>query len=157
MVILIVVGELWKIPQYLVKRLNDKGIKRQVETIQTSALLRSARILTSVLITWGDLLSMKLQWKAICLLRHEKLSRSYKNDSSNSDCSSCRSHYKDRSPLLVLDLCLRFLPQKVSDYCGNLLLSHCCYYCYSFVTPLKQLLFLFVCEEGQTSNRFFIY
>ena len=34
-----------------------------VETIQTTALLRSARILRRVLETWGDLLSLELQWK----------------------------------------------------------------------------------------------
>ena len=35
----------------------------RLETIQTTTLLRTARILRSVLETWGDLLSLKLQWK----------------------------------------------------------------------------------------------
>ena len=36
-----------------------------VETIQTTALLRTARILRRIMETWGDLLSLKLQWKTI--------------------------------------------------------------------------------------------
>ena len=35
----------------------------QVETIQTTALIRTARILRRVLETGGDLLSLKVQWK----------------------------------------------------------------------------------------------
>ena len=35
------------------------------ETIKTTVLLRSARILRRILKTWGDLLSLKLQWKTI--------------------------------------------------------------------------------------------
>ena len=38
-------------------------VGRRVETIQTTALLRTARILRRVLETWGDLLSLRLQWK----------------------------------------------------------------------------------------------
>ena len=49
----------------LVKRLEDLEIWRQVEAFQTTALLRSARILRRVLETWGDLLSFRLQWKII--------------------------------------------------------------------------------------------
>ena len=37
----------------------------RVETIQTTALLRTARILRRVQETWGDLLSLRLQWKTI--------------------------------------------------------------------------------------------
>ena len=36
-----------------------------IETIQTTTLLRTARILRRVLETWGDLLSLQLQWKTI--------------------------------------------------------------------------------------------
>ena len=36
-----------------------------VETTQMTALLSTARILRRVLETWGDLLSLKLQWKTI--------------------------------------------------------------------------------------------
>ena len=49
----------------LLKGLEDLEVGGRVETIQTKALLRTARILTRVLETWGVLLSFKLQWKTI--------------------------------------------------------------------------------------------
>ena len=49
----------------LVKGLEDLEVGRRVETIQTTALLRTAKILGRVLETWGDLLSLKRQWKTI--------------------------------------------------------------------------------------------
>ena len=51
-VIQIVIGALGIIPKYLVNRQLDLGIRGQVETIQTTALLRSLRILRRVLETW---------------------------------------------------------------------------------------------------------
>ena len=45
----IVIGTLRTIPKGLVKRLKDFEIRGQVKTIQTTALLRSARILRRVL------------------------------------------------------------------------------------------------------------
>ena len=39
--------------------------KRTSETIQTTPLLRSVRILRRVLKTWGDLLSLNPQWETI--------------------------------------------------------------------------------------------
>ena len=45
----IVVGALETIPEGLVKGLKDSEVRGQVETIQTTALLRSARILRRVL------------------------------------------------------------------------------------------------------------
>ena len=45
----------------LVKELEDEEIRGRVETIQTIALLRSARILRRILETCGDLLSLRLQ------------------------------------------------------------------------------------------------
>ena len=44
----------------LLKGLEDLEVGGRVETIQTTALLRTARILKGVLETWGDLLSLKL-------------------------------------------------------------------------------------------------
>ena len=44
---------------------NNNKVGGRVETIQTIALLRKARILRRVLETWGDLLSLKLQSKTI--------------------------------------------------------------------------------------------
>ena len=61
----IVIGALGTITKGLLKGLEDLEVGRRVETIQTTALLRTARILRRVLETWGDLLSLKLQWKTI--------------------------------------------------------------------------------------------
>ena len=49
----------------LLKGLEDLEVGGREETIQTTALLRTARILRRVLETWGDFLSLKLQWKTI--------------------------------------------------------------------------------------------
>ena len=51
--------------QGLVKVLEDLKLRGQVETIQTTALLRSAWILRRALETLGDLLSLKFQWRTI--------------------------------------------------------------------------------------------
>ena len=58
----IVIGALGTITEGLLKGLEDLEFGGRVETIQTTALLRTARILGRVLETWGDLLSLKLQW-----------------------------------------------------------------------------------------------
>ena len=63
MVMPIVGSELGAIPKGLVKDLEDLEIREQVETTQTTALLRSTRICRRVLETWVDLLSLKLQWE----------------------------------------------------------------------------------------------
>ena len=49
----------------LLKGLADLKIKGQVKNIQTATLLITTRILSRVQETWGDLLSLKLQWKNI--------------------------------------------------------------------------------------------
>ena len=64
-VILIVIGALGTVTKGLVQGLENLEIKGRVEPIQTTALLRSARILRRVLETWGDLQSLKLQWETI--------------------------------------------------------------------------------------------
>ena len=61
----IVIGALGTVTKGLLKGLEDLEISGQVETIQTTALLRTARILRRIVETWGDLLSLKLQWKTI--------------------------------------------------------------------------------------------
>ena len=58
----IVIGTLGRVTKGLLKGLEDLEIRGRVETIQTTALLRSARILRRVLEIWGDFLSLKLQW-----------------------------------------------------------------------------------------------
>ena len=45
----------------LLKGLEDLEVDGRVETVQTTALLRTARILRRVLETSGDLLSLRLQ------------------------------------------------------------------------------------------------
>ena len=61
----IVIGALGTITKRLLKGLEDLEVDGRVETIQTTVLPRTARILRPVLETWGDLLSLKLQWKTI--------------------------------------------------------------------------------------------
>ena len=64
-VIQIVIGVLSTVTKGHGQDLEDLEIREQVEAIQTTALLRSARIPRRVLETWGDLLSLRLQWKTI--------------------------------------------------------------------------------------------
>ena len=61
----IVIGAFGTVIKGLLKGLEDLEVGRRVETIQTTALLRTARILQRVLETWGDLPSLKLQRKTI--------------------------------------------------------------------------------------------
>ena len=61
----IMIGTLGTVTKELLKGLEDLEIRGRVETIQTTTLLRSVRILRRVLEAWGDLLSLKLQWKTI--------------------------------------------------------------------------------------------
>ena len=53
-VIPIIIGALGTIPKELVKGLENFKVRGQVETIQITALLRSARILRRILVTWRD-------------------------------------------------------------------------------------------------------
>ena len=69
----IVIGALDTITKGLLKGPEDLEVGGRVETLQTTALLRTARILRRVLETWEDLLSLKLHWKAISVSWCEKL------------------------------------------------------------------------------------
>ena len=64
-IIPIVSGVLGTVTKGLLKWLEDLEVRWWVKTIQTTSLLRTARILRRVLETLGDLLSLKLQWKTI--------------------------------------------------------------------------------------------
>ena len=64
-IIPIVIAVFDTVTKRLLKALEDLEVGGWVEIIQTTALLRIARILRRVLETWGDLLSLKLQWKTI--------------------------------------------------------------------------------------------
>ena len=72
-IILIVIGSFGTITKGLLKQLVDLEIDGPMVTIQTTALLRTARILRRVLETWGDLLSLRLQGKTISKCWCEKL------------------------------------------------------------------------------------
>ena len=61
----IVIGILRKVARGLVGGQENFEIGGWAEIIQTTALLKSARILGRVLEAWGDLLSLRLQWKTI--------------------------------------------------------------------------------------------
>ena len=60
-----VIGALDTVTTGLVQGLEDLEIIGRAKTIQTTALLKSARILRRVLEIWGDLFSLKLQWENI--------------------------------------------------------------------------------------------
>ena len=64
-IILIVIGAFGTVTKGLLKGLEDLEVGERVETIQTTALLRTARILRRVLETWGYLQSLRLHWKTI--------------------------------------------------------------------------------------------
>ena len=64
-VIPIVIGAFGTVTKGLLKGLKDLEVGGRVETTQTTAILRTARILRRVLETWGDLLSLRIQWKTI--------------------------------------------------------------------------------------------
>ena len=72
-IIPIVIGAFGTVTKGLLKGLEDLEVDDRVETIQTTSLLKTARILRRVLETWGDLLSLNLQWKTISLSWCEKL------------------------------------------------------------------------------------
>ena len=57
----------------IIKGSGRFGIWRQSGDHQITALFKTARILRRVLETWGDLLSLKLQWNTISLRWCEKL------------------------------------------------------------------------------------
>ena len=58
-IIPIVIGAFGTVTKGLLKGLEDMEVGGRVETIQTTALSRTARILKRDLETWGDLLSLK--------------------------------------------------------------------------------------------------
>ena len=62
-IIPIVIGAFGTVTKGLLTGLEDLEVDRRVETIQTTTLLRTARILRIVLETEGDLLSLKLSAK----------------------------------------------------------------------------------------------
>ena len=72
-IIPIVIGAFGTVTKGLLKGMEDLEVGGREETIQTTALLRMARILRRVLETCGHLLSLKLQWKIISVSWCEKI------------------------------------------------------------------------------------
>ena len=66
-IIPIVIGAFGMVTKELLKGLEDLEVGGWVETIQTTALLKTARILRRFLETWGDLLSLNEPQKATIL------------------------------------------------------------------------------------------
>ena len=64
-IIPILTGTFGTVTKGLLKGLEDLEIAGRRETIQTNVVLTKARILRRALITWGDLLSLKLKWRII--------------------------------------------------------------------------------------------
>ena len=64
-IIPIVIGAFGTVTKGQLKGMEDLEVGGRVETNQITAFLRTARILRRILKTWGDLLSLKLQWKTI--------------------------------------------------------------------------------------------
>ena len=62
-VVVILLTALGTVFKGLVKGLEELEIRRSLETIQTTALLRSVKILRRVLETGSDLLSPRHQWE----------------------------------------------------------------------------------------------
>ena len=56
---------LGRVTKDLVKRLDDLEIRERVQTIETTALLRSSRILRRILATCGDFLSFESNEKPL--------------------------------------------------------------------------------------------
>ena len=61
----IVIGAFGTVTKGLLKGLEDLEVGGRVETVQTTALLKTAKVQRRVLETWGDLLSLNQQWKTI--------------------------------------------------------------------------------------------
>ena len=57
----------------LARRVEELGIRGRIETISTTAVLRSAWMLRSVLEAWKASLSLSLQWKSPSVSDRENL------------------------------------------------------------------------------------
>ena len=60
-----VIGVFGTVTKGLLKGLEDLEVGGRMETIQTTGLLKTARIPRRILETWRDLVSLNLQWKTI--------------------------------------------------------------------------------------------
>ena len=96
-VIPILIGALGTVIKVLIKWLEDMEIRRRVETIQTTALLRSTKILRRVLETWGDLLSLSGNTSAYVEVKNSQMSKIITINDIISECSKLtRKDYKTK-------------------------------------------------------------
>ena len=79
-IVLTMVGVFGILTKGLLKGLEDFEVGRRVETIQTTASLKTARIQRRVLETWRELLSLKLQWKPSANADEKNSKRVYNNN-----------------------------------------------------------------------------
>ena len=86
----IVIGAFGTVTKGLLKGPEDLEVGGQVETIQTTALLRTARILRRVLETCEDLLSFKLQ-----LMLMWKTNEDDHNNNNNNVMKSLKKNWKN--------------------------------------------------------------
>ena len=84
-IIPIVIGAFDTVTKGLLKELEDLQVGGWVETIQTTELLRTARILGRVLETWEDLLSLHADVKN---------SKEVKNNNNRYDCMGKVIHWE---------------------------------------------------------------
>ena len=61
----IVIDAFGTVTKWLFKGLKDLEVDGRVETIQTTALLRTASIMRRILEAWGNFLSLKIHWNTI--------------------------------------------------------------------------------------------
>ena len=80
----IVTGAFGTVTKGLLKRVEDLEIRGRVETIQTTALLRTTRILRRVLESWGDLLSLKTSEK-LSAKTDRNISQQVNNNNNNNN------------------------------------------------------------------------
>ena len=106
MFIPIVIGALVKVTKGLKYGLEDLKITGQVETIQTTALLRSVSILRRVLETRRDLQSLRLRWKTISKRWGEKISNDQKTTTNNNNDNNKHHHYHHVVPPARISLAL---------------------------------------------------
>ena len=91
----IVIGALGTVTKGLLKGLEDLEVGGRVETIQTIALLRTARILRRVLETWGNLLSLKLQWKSTDVKNSRGVNNNNNEDWKLQHCWDRREYWEE--------------------------------------------------------------
>ena len=85
MVLPIAVGALGTVSKSMTKRFEELEIRGGIDTIQTTALLRSVRILRKVLETWKEYLSLRLEWKTTSKRRYDRVTRNNNNNNNNNE------------------------------------------------------------------------